>query len=183
MILHFPPPPNCSDDEWVKMCAHESRGFQQRLYNEYAEMSKKDTNPKDAVGCKKPPLSVIPCPVLFEIGAAMLEGACKYRRHNYRVAGVRLSVYYDAAMRHLMQWWEGEDIDPDSGVHHISKAIAGLIVVRDAMMRGMTTDDRPPKFDEDPNHKHWLTEIQGLVDDVLKRHPNPLPPYTAEGEE
>lgn len=135
----------------------------------------KDTNPKDALGCKKPPMSTVPCPVLFEIGAAMLEGAAKYRRHNYRVSGVRMSVYYDAALRHLMAWWEGEDIDPESGLHHVSKAIAGLVVLRDAMMNDMVSDDRPPCA-----KAGWLAKVQDQVSDLLRRHPHPLAPYTRE---
>jgi hypothetical protein len=138
----------------------------------------KETNPKDAIGCKKPPLSTLPMPVLFEIGAAMLEGACKYRRHNYRISGVRASIYFDAAMRHLAQWWEGEDLDPDSGVNHITKAIASLVVLRDAMMNDKMFDDRPPKAAEG-----WMQDQQARVDDVLSRYPNPLPPYTNEGED
>jgi hypothetical protein len=138
----------------------------------------KDTNPKDAIGIKKPPLSTIPLPVLFEVGVAMLEGACKYRRHNYRVSGVRATVYFDAAWRHLADWFEGEDIDPDSGLHHVSKAIASLVVLRDAIMRDMVLDDRPPKFDQDPGRTKWMKLIQERMDDVLKRYPEPLPPYT-----
>lgn len=106
---------------------------------------KKDTNPKDAVGVRKAPLSTVPANVIAEIGLGMLEGARKYGRHNYREAGVRASVYYDAAMRHLMAWWEGEDIDADSGLSHITKALACLTVFRDAMMQDMMEDDRPPK--------------------------------------
>jgi hypothetical protein len=105
----------------------------------------KPTNPKDCVGVRKAPMSTVPANVLAELGVAMLEGACKYGRHNYRGAGVRASVYYDGTMRHLMDWWEGEDIDPDSQVSHITKAIASLVVFRDAMMQGMVTDDRPPR--------------------------------------
>jgi hypothetical protein len=104
----------------------------------------KDTNPKDAVGVRKAPMSTVPANVLAEIGVAMLEGASKYGRHNYRAAGVRASVYYDAAMRHLISWWEGEDIDPDSGMSHITKLLACMTVMRDAMHQGMWTDDRPP---------------------------------------
>jgi len=144
----------------------------------YPKMVKKDTNPKDAIGCKKPPLSTLPMPVLFELGAAMLEGACKYRRHNYRISGVRASIYYDAAMRHLAQWWEGEDIDLDSGVNHVTKAIASLLVLRDAMMNDKVTDDRPPKFDNDPGRDRWMKSVQTRVDEVLERYPDPLPPYT-----
>src|SRR5688572_29793649 len=111
-------------------------------------MTKKDTNPKDAVGVQKPPMSTVPSPVLMEVGLAMLEGALKYGRHNYRDAGVRSSVYYDATMRHMMRWFEGEDIDPDSGLSHITKAIASLVVLRDAQMQGKVAfDDRPPAAD------------------------------------
>lgn len=105
----------------------------------------KPTNPKDLVGVRKAPMSTVPATVLAEIGVAMLEGASKYGRHNYRVVGVRGSVYYDGVMRHLMAWWEGEDLDPDSGMSHVTKAITSLVVLRDAMMQGKFTDDRPPR--------------------------------------
>jgi hypothetical protein len=102
----------------------------------------KPTNPKDAVGIKKAPLHVVPAVVLAELGVGMAEGALKYGPYNWRKAGVRASVYYDATMRHLMRWWEGEDTDPDSGLSHVTKAICSLVVLRDAMIQGMVTDDR-----------------------------------------
>lgn len=104
------------------------------------------TNPKDIVGTKKAPMSTVPANVMAEIGVGMLEGALKYGRHNYRGVGVRASVYYDATLRHLMAWWEGEDLDPDSAaaLSHISKAITSLVVLRDAMIQQMWEDDRPP---------------------------------------
>lgn len=105
----------------------------------------KPTNPKDAVGIRKAPLSVVPMGVVAEVGVAMLEGAAKYGRHNYRAMGVRSSVYFDATMRHLIDWWEGQDIDPESGMSHITKALSSLTVLRDAQMQGMCTDDRPPR--------------------------------------
>jgi hypothetical protein len=105
----------------------------------------KPSNPKDAVGVRKAPMSTVSCAVLVEVGVAMLEGAAKYGRHNYRAIGVSASVYYDATMRHLMGWWEGEDLDPDSGLSHVTKAIASLVVLRDAMIQGKFSDDRPPR--------------------------------------
>jgi len=100
-------------------------------------------NPKDMAGLRKAPLHVVPATVLMELGCAMLEGALKYGPHNWREIPVRASAYYDAAMRHLMAWWEGQDADPDSGVHHVAKAIATLVVLRDAMIHGLVEDDRP----------------------------------------
>ena len=104
----------------------------------------KASNPKDALGVRKVPFSVLPWRVLHGVALAMLEGACKYGRHNYRAVGVRASVYFDAAVaRHLSQWWEGEDLDADSGVHHVDKAMACLMVLRDSMLQGNPVDDRP----------------------------------------
>lgn len=136
----------------------------------------KDTNPKDAIGVAKAYQSTIPRPVIWEVGLAMLEGALKYGRHNYRKAGVRTSVYYDAFMRHLDAYWEGEDIDPMSGLSHITKAIAGLIVFRDAMMNDLVTDDRPPR----PANPNWLEELNQKAKDLLDQYPIDIrkTPYT-----
>lgn len=127
------------------------------------------TNPKDIVGVRKAPMSTVPANVLAEIGVAMLEGSVKYGRHNYRVAGVRSSVYYDGLMRHMMSWWEGEDIDPDSGMNHITKALSCLVVLRDAQMQEMCTDDRPPKAKEFYGNLHKKSGL--IIDKHADRNP------------
>lgn len=145
---------------------------------EQAAKNTKPSNPKDRVGILKVAFSVIPIPVLWELALAFLEGALKYGRHNYRVIGVRASVYYDAVMaRHMPCWWEGEDIDPESGVHHITKAIASLTVLRDAMIRGNWVDDRPPRSDP-----KLIQEMNAKVKELLAKYPDPVEPYTQIGE-
>ncbi len=136
-------------------------------------MTTKATNPKDAIGVTKAPLSTLSGPVLFEMGEGMLEGGCKYGRHNYRVAGVRASVYFDAAQRHLWDWFEGEDIDPASGINHIGKALSCLHVLRDSMIKGNWVDDRPPKA-----NAGWMSEANDKTKEILARFPDPVPPYT-----
>ncbi len=128
-------------------------------------MSSKPTNPKDAVGSTKPPLSTIPAPVLFELGNALFEGHLKYGGHNWRAMGVRAGVYYDACMRHLASWWAGEDTDPDSGMHHVTKAIAGLVILRDAMIHDMLNDDRPPKSPAD-----WMADAKKRTLEIIARY-------------
>lgn len=135
----------------------------------------KATNPKDCVGTKKVPFSPIPANVTAEVGLAMLEGARKYGRHNYRVSGVSASVYYDAAMRHLAQWWEGEDIDKDSGLPHVVKAIACLYVLRDAASRGMLTDDRPPVS------KSWMAKLNNGAEAIVDKYPDAPKAHTRKG--
>lgn len=142
-----------------------------------AGQATKDTNPKDAVGTKKPPASTVSALVVQEVGVAMLEGARKYGRHNYRVAGVRTSVYYDAAMRHLQAFWEGQDEDPDSGLSHITKAIASLVVLRDAQINDKVTDDRPPV---NLPYEEFLKTLQDKVDEVFEKYPDAKEAYTNE---
>jgi len=138
------------------------------------QSAEKPTNPKDAVGIRKAPMSTVSAPFLVGVGTAMMEGAVKYGRHNYRVAGVRSSVYYDAAMRHLMSWWEGEDIDPDSGLPHIIKAAACLAVLYDSLAYGNLNDDRPP-----PHKTGWLAPFNKVAGDLLDKFPEPKAAYTA----
>jgi len=135
---------------------------------------KESFNPKDSVGVKKVPYSTLPAPVVAEVGLAMLEGARKYGRHNYRTIPVMASIYYDAVVaRHMAAWWEGEDIDPDSGLSHITKAIASLVVLRDAMIQGKFMDDRPPKSPEG-----WMAELNRKAAEIIDKYPNAVPAHT-----
>lgn len=130
----------------------------------------KDTNPKDAIGIRKLAFSVLPWRVLYNVALGMMEGALKYGRHNYRAAGVRASVYFDATVaRHIGPWWEGEDIDPGSGLHHIDKAIASLMVMRDSMIEGNFVDDRPPRGNVN------LPELNSLVERLMDLHADKAP--------
>lgn len=129
----------------------------------------KPTNPKDAIGIRKVPLSVVPAGVMMEVGLGMLEGACKYGRHNFRAIGVRASVYYDAAMGHLADWWEGEDIDADSNLSHVTKAICSLVVLRDAMIQEKFEDDRPPRS------KLYKRMLNAKAAEIIDRHADKKP--------
>lgn len=148
------------------------------------QSSKSPENPKDAIGATKIPLSVVPSSVLMEVAMGMFDGAWKYQSYNYREIPIRYSRYYDAAMRHLMAWWEGEDIDPDSGLNHIAKVLSCLTVLRDAMLQSEnggkpTIDDRPPKS------KVPMSYLQKMFDTVRARletqHGPMKPPYTEVG--
>lgn len=141
---------------------------------ENSRHTKKESNPKEAIGASKwRILSVLPMGVIWEAAVGMLEGALKYGRHNYRSAGVRASIYYDATMGHLTSFWEGEDIDEDSQLSHITKAITSLITLRDGMMQGKWVDDRPPKSDVPAIRD----ELQQKVDALLAKYPNPVKPF------
>lgn len=134
--------------------------------------TKKETNPKDSVGIRKVPFSVIPMNVVAEVGLGLFEGARKYGRHNYRAVGIRASVYFDATLRHLTRWWEGEDIDEESDLSHVTKAITSLIVLRDAMLQNKWHDDRPPKT------KAFMEELNIKASQLIDKYPNSVKEFT-----
>jgi hypothetical protein len=174
------------DNAWTSLAVDDTntwRNMVKKIYHdeidEVAEQGLfnfvKESNPKDAVGVRKVPFSTLPWPVLAEVGAAMLEGARKYGRHNYREIGVRYSVYFDACLRHLTSSWEGEDIDSESTINHISKAIATLVVLRDAQIRGKCVDDRPP------GTAGFIKALNKVAGEICDMYPNAKEPFLAKG--
>lgn len=102
----------------------------------------KPTNPKDIIGSTKLPLHLWPETATILGSLGLLDGALKYGRSNFRAIGVRASIYVDAAKRHINAWFEGEDIDLDSGLPHLAHALACLAILVDAQAGGKLTDDR-----------------------------------------
>lgn len=102
----------------------------------------KPTNPKDAVGSDKLPLHLWPSSATAYGCIGLLNGMLKYGRTNWREAGIRATIYADAAQRHIDDWMSGEESDPDDGVHNLSAALACLAIIVDAMETGTLNDDR-----------------------------------------
>jgi hypothetical protein len=123
----------------------------------------KPTNPKDIVGSTKLDPGNVPDSITMGAAMAFLEGALKYGRFNWRVAGVRASIYHAAARRHLAKWWNGQDRDKKTRVHHLDSVIACLGIIRDAELYGKLTDDRPPA----PNEDAMADLIDGAGDHLL----------------
>jgi hypothetical protein len=104
----------------------------------------KPTNPKDAIGSDKLPLHLVPSVLNIYASLAFLEGAVKYGKANWRVAGARMSIYIDAIERHLAKLKDGEWADEKTGVPHLSSMLACIGIILDAKLVGKLTDDRPP---------------------------------------
>jgi hypothetical protein len=101
-----------------------------------------DDNPKTALGEAKPKISSTPTIGIREMGKVFELGAKKYGRYNWRLHQVSATVYYDAAWRHLSAWFDGEDLDPESGVSHLAHVMACMTILMDAQQHGMLNDNR-----------------------------------------
>lgn len=105
----------------------------------------KPSNPKEAIGSGKLPLHLWPTTASAMGCIGFLNGMLKYGRSNFRAIGIRASIYYDAAIRHLNAWFEGEECDPDDGVPHLAAALACIGIIVDAIAAGKFNDDRSVK--------------------------------------
>jgi hypothetical protein len=102
----------------------------------------KPINPKDGIGSTKLPLHLWPASATAHGSLALLNGALKYGRANWRGIEVWASVYVAACMRHLSEWLEGQNVDADSGLHPLAHALACLAIILDAEAAGTLVDDR-----------------------------------------
>lgn len=122
-------------------------------------------NPKDLLGSKKISISKLPPVSIFHAAMAMMNGAEKYGPYNWRAKNVQAEIYVDAALRHIFEWFEGEEIAEDSGVHHLGHAIACCAILLDAQENGNLIDDRPICG----NPKLGTVVLTRLADAIKKR--------------
>lgn len=103
-----------------------------------------DGNPKSLQGAKKFSLRYLPLSANIAVNQAFEDGAKKYGAANWREKGVATTVYVDAALRHIMQYFDGgQKLAADSGVHNLGHAMACLAIIIDAEQEGQLIDDRP----------------------------------------
>lgn len=131
-------------------------------------MKRKDTNPKDRMATTRLDLSLLPATARAYGALAMTEGDLKYGGYNYRTAGVKASIYYAAAGRHLDKWFNGEWADQKTEVPHLASALACIGVLIDAIECNKLNDDRPPKCDM----AALLDEMEQRVTHLQKIFPN-----------
>lgn len=135
-------------------------------------------NPKDVVGSTKLPLHLWPTTASAVGCIALLNGALKYGRSNWRSVGVRASIYVDACQRHLSAWFEGEECD-EEGVPHLGAALACLAILVDCSAAGKLRDDRQYPG----GHREYLAGLAPLVARLHEQHAGKSPKHYTIGDE
>lgn len=125
----------------------------QRMYEATGEPAPKPDHDLEKINqaltvkSKKVPLHLVPPALLIGAARAFAEGFAKYGYMSWRNAEVRITAtdYVAGAMRHLMAFLDGEDVDPESstGKLHLEGAVACLGIMLDCIQRGTLIDDRP----------------------------------------
>lgn len=89
---------------------------------------------------------MIPFHLLAGCARVLMGGKIKYKAWNW-TSGMAWSSCFDCTLRHLFKWWYlGEDIDPESGEHHLDHALANLFMLRHYIIAFKEGDDRPPEW-------------------------------------
>lgn len=98
---------------------------------------------------QKPPLAMLPPEGMRAVARAQAYGHRKYGSfHNFR-KGLEASRLANCIVRHVMAWMDGEDLDPESGEHHLAHAATRAMFALQNIKDGTLIDDRYKKSEKD----------------------------------
>lgn len=110
-----------------------------------AVLKKLDDNAVPSKGTKhdalKPDLSILPIEALEAMAAAFTYGSKKYARNNYK-QGLEVNRTLAAALRHIFAFLNKEDRDTESGLSHLSHALAAVAMTVYNLKHNPKMDDR-----------------------------------------
>lgn len=93
-------------------------------------------------------LDLIPVSTFKGLGDVLTHGANKYGDRNWE-KGLMYSRVYGALLRHVIAWWDGEEFDPESGVHHLDSVLANASFLKEYV----SNPDKFGSFDDRPVSK------------------------------
>lgn len=136
---------NCNDvlasTSAAKKCAH-GYSFGEDGLTDCAPCSMTTLTQGKKNDAGKPDLSLVSSELMVALAEVRAFGATKYPKNNWKL-GFKYTRSIAAALRHIMAFKDGEDLDPESGLTHIAHAIASLEhLLHDYKHRRGENDDR-----------------------------------------
>lgn len=71
--------------------------------------------------------SLLPITSILEVINVLEFGAKKYEVDNWKKVPEARERYFDASMRHIISWYQGERNDPETGYNHLAHAVCCLL--------------------------------------------------------
>lgn len=84
---------------------------------------------------------MIPFEILEDLVRIYMMGRDKYDKNDWK-KGIVVSRLFNAAMRHMLASWNGEDLDPESKLPHNMHAVWNLIAIEWMKKNRPDMDDR-----------------------------------------
>ena len=133
------PFPSFTDEEKAKITDFAERELAQWMG---FEVRVKDPDTGGEKGSKPQRMDLLPWDTLMKVSEHYHYGASKYEDRNWE-RGYKWSLSFAALQRHLAAFWQGEDVDEESGSHHMAAACFHALALFTYVERGLGTDDRP----------------------------------------
>jgi len=70
---------------------------------------------------------LMPIEAMEEVIQVMMYGSKKYAKNNWKFVEDHKVRYYNAAMRHLFAWQNGQTSDPETGFNHLAHAMCCIL--------------------------------------------------------
>lgn len=101
----------------------------------------------------KPRHDLIPPESMDGLAKVLTFGAKKYNDRNWE-RGMDWGRVYAALQRHLLAWWGGQNLDPETGLSHLHHADACLAFLQTYEARNIGQDTRPVIKQKETNGNH-----------------------------
>lgn len=106
-------------------------------------MKKREAEKREApkLDAGKPPVHLVAPDFIVGIARVLAFGAKKYSAWSWS-DGKPWSKDLSAVMRHVLDWANGQDADPETGLSPLLHAACDLMFLYVSQLRGLGTDDR-----------------------------------------
>jgi len=98
----------------------------------------------------KLPLHLVPTSAIRAIATVLQYGTKKYPERNWE-KGSNWSVPRASGLRHDLAHWDGEDLDPESGLPHVYHKLMNAAMEVEYYEKYKELDDRPNKINNGDN--------------------------------
>lgn len=92
-------------------------------------------------GRKNARFELLPPRALQEVAEQFAAGAVKYPPHNWR-EGLDFGLLFGAMQRHAWAWWDGEDVDEETGKSHLAAVCFHAMALMTLLEEHPELDDR-----------------------------------------
>lgn len=138
---------NVQDDGWLdieEIVSHFPGSFNPKNFKLVEDEETATISPTGSIRENKGklPMHLVPPDAIEAMAAVLGKGAEKYDERNWEKNN-KLSVPYASLMRHLLKFWEGEDLDPESGLPHTYHILMNAAMLVRYEKVGGELDDRP----------------------------------------
>ena len=96
---------------------------------------------------EKARMDLISPPAMFALARILGFGSKRYGDRNWEL-GIKYGRVMAALQRHLLAWWGGEDLDPETGENHLHHVLCNAMF----LSHFVSHPEKYGEFDDRPNN-------------------------------